>query len=619
MDSNGKQAAAPKVYKECSAVSGFTTSFFNVGTYIVCFIALLAICNGTHFALKQASQPRIISETIVGLFLGNLGIVRKEFFEKHNFTGSINMKFITDFGMICYMFALGLEMDPNSFLQVPRREAVFAYVGMFSTFILACFTTPFLHYAAPQVTSKVFIFALAVIISSTGSPLLTRVLTDLKIGKSDLGQLAVAAAVHSELVATLLISCGYAVFQPEHNFDFRRTDATLKKVYAGHSSSHVAITLAAQIIVAAGAGPFVMGWINHANPQGKTLKGSHLVLSIAFAVIIGSISTIVGFSPVLSAFITGVFLPREGRISRFMISKVNYFLSFIFYPYFFVWVGLEAEFGKFDASSLWCWTRLFCFFLIGTVGKMVGAIACGLIFSLEWRDSLALGLLLNVKGHLHMYLAIIAKKNNIISNSTCIGMILAMILMIVYVPLLGLYISERARKRSSNQRMALQWHDPNQELRILLCLHGPQNIPSATSFMEISQGMADPGIIVYATDMIELTDQIAATLAPGEGVDAVTVNDKSVVQMRQNITTALQDYIEENGVCISLRRMLALSTVGNMHQDISILAEDSMISLIVLPFHKHLQADGKMDGGHTGFRYVNRKASLCIFTHKFIH
>ncbi|GMH20610.1 hypothetical protein Nepgr_022451 [Nepenthes gracilis] len=542
-----------------------------------------------------------------GIIYWQLERCEERIFENRNFTGSRNMKFITDFGMICYMFALGLEMNPTLLLQLPTREAIYANVGMLTTFILACCTTPFLQYASPKVTSKVFILALAMIMSSTGSPLLTRVLTDLKIGKSDIGQLAVAAAVHSELVATIVISIGYAIFLPENNFELRRRNMDHKKYFTKHAGIHIGISLAVQVIIAAGVGPIVMSRINCANPQGKALKGSHLVLSIAFVVVIGSISPFVGFSPVLSAFVTGVFLPRDGRISRFMISKVNYFLSFIFYPYFFVWVGLEAEFSKFEAGSLGCWARLFSFFIIGTVGKIVGAIVCGLIFAFNWQESIALGLLLNIKGHLHMYLAIIAMKNKIISNSTCIEMILSMMLMIVYVPLVGLYIIERARKLSPKQRMALQWHDHSQKLRILLCLHGPQNVPAAASFIEISQGVADPGIVVYATDMIQLTDEIATTISPGEGVAAVTITDNSVIQMRQQITTALQEYVRENVVGVILHRMLALSTFANMHQDISTLASNSLISLVVLPFHKSLQSDGTMDGGHAGFRYVNRK------------
>lgn len=47
-----------------------------------------------------------------------------------------------------------------------------------------------------------------------------------------------------------------------------------------------------------------------------------------------------------------------------------------------------------------------------------------------------------------------------------------------------------------------------------------------------------------------------------------------------------------------LSRMLVLSTFNSMPQDISVLAEDLMVSLILLPFHKRLKADGTLDEGH---------------------
>lgn len=113
--------------------------------------------------------------------------------------------------------------------------------------------------------------------------------------------------------------------------------------------------------------------------------------------------------------------------------------------------------------------------------------------------------------------------------------------------------------------------------------------------------------MVYVTDMVELTDQIAATLVHGEGADTVTVMDKSVTDMRDRITSEIQAYVAENGGGIMLRRMLALSAFNCMHQDICVLAEDLLVSLIVLPYHKRQREDGKLDAGYTGFRYVNRK------------
>lgn len=193
--------------------------------------------------------------------------------------------------------------------------------------------------------------------------------------------------------------------------------------------------------------------------------------------------------------------------------------------------------------------------------------------------------------------------------STSIGMILVIFFTVVHAPSVIANIIKRARKRSPMHRMALQWLDPSSELRMLLCLRGPQDVSSIINFMEISRGTADPGIMVYVTDMIELTDQIAATLVHGE-MDNITVTDKAVTEMRDQITSAVQSFVEDNGDGITLRRMLALSPLSIMPRDICNLAEDLLISLIILPFHKCQRADGTFDAGHPGFRFVNRKVIL---------
>lgn len=193
------------------------------------------------------------------------------------------------------------------------------------------------------------------------------------------------------------------------------------------------------------------------------------------------------------------------------------------------------------------------------------------------------------------------------TTSTSIVMIIVIFFTVVHAPSVVAQIIKRARKRAPTHRMALELLDPSNELRILLCLHGPQNVTSSINIMEISRGTADPGLVVYVTDIIELTDDIAATMVRGDEVDTMTVTDKGVTEMRSQITAAVEAFVEENGDGITLRRTLALSPFNALSQDICILAEDLTIALIILPFHKSQRADGTLDGGHSGFRYVNRK------------
>ncbi|XP_071933604.1 cation/H(+) antiporter 28-like [Coffea arabica] len=597
MDSNNESTGYNNIHLmpinlmpgDCKS-AGMTVA--RIAGYMLGFFFIVFLCNFLHILLRPLSQPRLISECIVGFFLSNLPFVRPQI-DKLIVQA---LDFVVDFGMICHMFVVGLETDPLIFSQIPLREAKVASSAVLTTFVLASLLTPFIKF--PESPNYIFNFCLATILSGTASPLLTRLITDLKIGKSDIGRFVVSAGVHSDLISTILISFGYIFFDPYNSFSSRKSLVILSMI----------CTLTIQIILAAKLTPVFMNWVNHENPEGKPMKGSHLVLSIAYIVIISGFSpNFGGYNKVLSAFIAGVFMPRDGRIARMIIGKVNYFITTIFNPLFFFWVGLQIDFSRSRASHLDTWGKFFSLYLLSTVGKVLGSLVSGVFLGFHWPESVAIGLLLNIKGRFQVYLALTAWSINLTSISTSIAMVFSALLTVVYAPLIVAKIIERARKRSPTQRMALQWLQPTNELRILLCLRGSQNVMSAINFMEISRGPADPGIVVYTTDMVELTEKVAATLTHGQGADAITVTDPEVREMREQITNAVDAYLSEDKDGISHRRMLALSTINNMHQDVCILAEDLHVSLIVLPFHKHLEADGRLNAGHSGFRHVNRK------------
>ena len=75
----------------------------------------------------------------VGLIMGNIPFLR-ELYEEFNKT----FGFIIDFGMMCYMFALGIEMDPYMLFKRPTKDAQVAYAAILCTFIICCSMTPLL-------------------------------------------------------------------------------------------------------------------------------------------------------------------------------------------------------------------------------------------------------------------------------------------------------------------------------------------------------------------------------------------------------------------------------------------------------------------------------------------
>ncbi|KAK4803037.1 hypothetical protein SAY86_001240 [Trapa natans] len=563
----------------------------NATLKLLAFYAMMIVCNILHHILRPWSQPRITTDIVIGLILGNIGPVKK-----WAVTVPDALNSLIYFGMVCYMFVLGLEMDPYVLFRWPTRAAKVAYAGMISTFILGSVITPFLRFfKTPSIMRTI---SLSTALCGTSSPVLTRIITSQKIGKSDIGQLVIAAGMHSDFVSSLVISVCYVAYY-DSSSGMSESDRIKNAVIQG-------VALFIQSAITASISPFFLNWVNNENPEGKPLKGSHLILSVAFMAVLCSCSTLSGYSPILSAFMAGIFLPREGRVSKWALGKINYFLSTIFYPIFFFWMGYEADFRGFEPGHLLTWGRLFVLLLITIAGKLAGIIISGAILGFNWPESIMIGLLLTVKGHFHIFMAVMAKQTGRTTTSTSLVIILVVFFTALHAPFVVSNIIERARKQSPTHRMALEWLDPMDELRMLLCVHGPHNVASTINIMEISREMADPGIVVYVTDMIEMTDQIAATLVQKD-TDNAKVTDKGVIDMRDQITTAVQAYANENGDGITLRRMLALSTFSLMPRDISNMAEDLLISLIVLPFHKIQRTDGTFDGGHPGFRFVNRK------------
>ncbi|KAJ4971518.1 hypothetical protein NE237_004617 [Protea cynaroides] len=496
------------------------------------------------------------------------------------------MEPLTEIGMIFYLFVLGLEMDIYVLFHRPTPETCLTYTGIFSTFIVASVLSLLFNVPNMPLSMKFnFVFSLSITLSNTASTVLTRLITDLKIGKLEIGRVAINAGMHSDMVTTLLISMGLVFNQPSS-----------KEMLVGFVALGLHLLIVLKLL-----NP-VVGWINDKNPEGKPLNNSHLVLALTLVGVVCTWGPLNIISPSSSAFLTGMAVPREGRLPKLMINKINYFLNTLIFPIYFCWVGMQIDFKGFVHKQTW--VGLFLILVITICGRVLGTFICGWQSRLNWAGSVGLGFLLSTKGHFYIYSMVTAVERHNLRKEDFVVMVLVTIFSILYIPLVVTFLVKWGRIRDQNL-MGLQRLDPSNELRMLLCFHGTQNVPTAISILEVSRGLSS--VTVYATDMVELTDRVAATLAPGEGLDAVTVCDEIVVSMREQITNAINTHITQSSEGITLHRALVVSPFGNMHEEICNLAEDFQASIIILPFHKNQRVNGKMDDGHIGYRQLNRK------------
>ncbi|XP_062203544.1 cation/H(+) antiporter 28-like [Phragmites australis] len=594
---------------DCSMTSSILSANYN--TILFEFGVILVTSKILYALLRNVYQPRVFSDLLLGIVLAQFRVL--------SLTNAINLVFgkIGSFVFAPYLFALGVEMDPCTLLDSPSTDTIVAYAGILSTSVLVTlFHTPLMQATSGVVHERSLraFFGLAAVLANTASPVLTRLATDLKIAKTAVGRLAVGSGLASDMLTTMLIAVGSMIWR----------DMGAE----GPASAIVQPVLTAAVLVVVIVSAFVSRamaeWVGGRNPEGRRMRGFDLSLVALAAAALCWLSSALHLDVNMAAFLVGLTFPSEGRVSRLLVSKINFVLSSFVLPLYVshVCLSLRQTTDDIEVAGLtrtegfrayvmelpFPWWKVFFVTVMGTLGKLVGCAAAGLLRGLGWLEALALGMLLNVKGYFHIYCAQAAFDAGIITDKSFMAIIFMVALNVAVTPMVGMGIASWARRSVQWRLMGLQHHDPSTELRLVVGLHGPQDVPTLSYLMEVLRWGGGGGeLTVYAVDMVQLTDQTAAAIVKGGGFDGVTVVDEEVSEMRKLIGEALDAYQAECGNGVKVRRLLALSSFPNMHSDICICAEDAMAALVLLPFHKVQRLDGSMDTGHFGFRLVNQK------------
>ncbi|KAL6591058.1 hypothetical protein ACP70R_050111 [Stipagrostis hirtigluma subsp. patula] len=595
---------------DCSMTSSILSANYN--TILFEFGVILVTSKILYALLRNVYQPRVFSDLLLGIVLAQFRVL--------SLTNAINLVFgkIGGFVFAPYLFALGVEMDPGALLDASSGDAVVAYAGILSTSVLVTlFHAPLMHSGSGVVHERSLraFLALAAALANTASPVLTRLATDLKIAKTAVGRLAVGAGLASDMFTTMLIAVGSMIWR----------DVGSESPSGGGSPMVQPVLMAAVlvvVIVSAFVSRAMAEWVGGRNPEGRRMRGFDLSLVALAAAALCWLSSALRLDVNMAAFLVGLAFPSEGRVSRLLVSKINFVLSSFVLPLYVAHVCLQLRqttddievaglartegFRAYVMQLPFPWWKVFFVTAMGTMGKLVGSAAAGLLQGLGCLEALALGMLLNVKGYFHIYCAQAAA--GIITDKSFMAIIFMVALNVAVTPMVGMGIASWARRSVQWRLMGLQHHDPATELRLVVGLRGPQDVPTFSFLMEVLRWGGGRGeLAAYAVDMVQLTDQTAAAIVKGGGFDGVTVVDEEVSEMRKLIGEALDAYQAECGDAVKVRRLLALSSFPDMHSDICICAEDAMAALVLLPFHKAQRVDGSMDTGHHGFRLVNQK------------
>jgi len=359
----------------------------NIDTLFHALLALAVIVITARVvgaAFSLIGQPPVIGEVLGGILLGPsmLGyFTPKLFMLLLPPTIAPFLGIYAQLGVIVYLFLVGLELDLGVMRRIGHATLAISHASIIVPFLCGAGLALALYpqIGTANVSFTVFALFIGISLSVTAFPVLARILTDRKISRSQMGVVALTCAAIDDVTAWCLLALVVSIAQA------RATDAVRTFL----------LTAAFIVVVLKFVAPIVRSIIPRLD---RSSDVSQAALSVIFVAMLASAMTTeyIGIHGFFGAFLFGAIIPHGSRIAIELNRRLHDFVAILFLPVFFAYTGMRTEIGL--VSGLQNWLICGVIIVMACVGKFGGTLVAARLSGLRWRDSAALGVLMNTRG-----------------------------------------------------------------------------------------------------------------------------------------------------------------------------------------------------------------------------
>ena len=192
---------------------------------------------------------------------------------------------------------------------------------------------------------------------------------------------------------------------------------------------------------------------------------------------------------------------------------------------------------------------------------------------------------------------IVQKIDNEAFVIICISIV---IVMGAITPMIN-YLYDPSRRYMVYKRRTVMHLRPDSELRILVCIHDQENVPTIINLLEALNPSKRSPLSIYLLHLIELVGRANPLLIAHE----LTERPTSKASPSKLIVNAFRYYEHINHGVVTVFPFTAISHCKTMHDDVCSLALDKRTSLIIVPFYKDIHANGAMGSHKKTIRILN--------------
>ena len=387
-------------------------------------ILLVARLFGSIF--HYIGQPRVVGEMTAGIVLGPsvLGV----FFPSastHLFPASSlpTLTALSQLGLLLFMFAVGLEVDLKLILKQRFTVILTSNVSILAPLALGIVFARFVYpeLAGERVAFTPFALFVGTAMSVTAFPVLARILKERNLLSTDLGRVAISCAAVDDVTAWLLLAIVTGV------------------VHSAASWTHLAATLLGLLVFIGFMLVLVRRAIEllQAHYQEKDADGGFFFALILLMLAAGWATDRLGVHPLFGAFVAGLAVPKDGGWAAKSVQRIESVTLALLLPLFFALTGLRTRIDLLVGGRAWVLTL--AIIAIAIFGKLAGAALTSRLSGMEWRNCLAVGVLMNTRGLVELVVLNAGLELGILSSRLFTMMvIMALVTTFMTSPLLAL-------------------------------------------------------------------------------------------------------------------------------------------------------------------------------------
>ena len=406
-------------------------------------VVILALSRAMGWLFNRFHQPQVVGEMMAGIMLGPsllawlapglwMRIFRPDLIAGTGIATdpTLYLSMLSQIGVIFFLFLIGLELDPKLIQNRGHAAVVISHVSIIAPFLLGAGLALYLYPEVFNATQAMRFTSVALFMgaamSITAFPVLARILTERNLHKTKVGAVTITCAAVDDVTAWCMLAFVVGIARASGVKPAMQT-AALSVVYV--------------LVMFFAVRPFLRRLEAMYERQGRL---SQNVVAVIFLLTLASAFATekIGIHALFGAFLMGAVMPKGTRFVRHLSEKLEDYTVVFLLPIFFAYTGLKTQINLLNHAELWIITAIVI--AVACVGKFGGSTLAARACGLDWRESAAIGILMNTRGLMELVILNIGRDLGVITDAVFAMMvIMALVTTALTTPILNWVYPER--------------------------------------------------------------------------------------------------------------------------------------------------------------------------------